>query len=456
MKTRKLLLINPFNSHKKDDFFDTSTISPPLSLGIIAALTPENWDIEILDENFDNFSYRDADMVGITVLTSAANRAYELAEIYKQNNIPVVLGGIHVSMMTDEALNYCDSVVVGEAESIWNILINDFEQSSLKKKYIGELGTLENAVAPRRDLFHKNYSYANIQTSRGCPMNCEFCSVHTFNGNRYRERPVNDVLDELGTIPDEHLFFVDDNIIGYTKKSEERALALFKGMIERGIKKDWYCQASLNIADKEEVLKYASLSGCRMILIGIESEKVSQLEEVNKKMNLKIGIDHYEEAFQRIHKHGISVLGALVYGLDSDSAEDLRNRTQYAISSGIDAMQATILTPLPGTRLFKRLEKENRLLYTNYPKDWERYHFHEVSHIPLKMTPEELNATVEECWRIMWDKKTIYKKMLHTLKETKNSKAAAWAFTSNTERHNIAFGKRKDGLTVDNILKGIV
>ncbi len=446
MKKKKLLLINPFNRLKKDDIYDKSSISPPLSLGIIAALTPDDWDVEILDENFDQYKYKEADLVGITALTSAANRAYEIAGDYRKRNIPVVLGGIHVSMMPNEALNYCDSVVIGEAESVWKSLINDFERSELKKKYTGALGSLENAPVPRRDLFHSSYAYANIQTSRGCPMNCEFCSVHTFNGNRYRERPVDEVLDELETIPDNLLFFVDDNIIGYTKKSEERALALFKGMIERGIKKDWYCQASLNIADKEEVLKYAALSGCRMILIGIESEKVSQLEEVNKKMNLKIGIDHYEEAFQRIHKHGISVLGALVFGLDSDSIEDLKNRTQYAINSGIDAMQATILTPLPGTRLYDRLKKDDRLLYTNYPTDWERYHFHEVSHKPVKMTPQELWDTVEECWTTMWEKKTIYKKMLRTLKETKNAKAATWAFTSNTERHNTAFGKRKDAI----------
>lgn len=453
LRKKKLILINPFNSLKRKELYDTSTISPPLSLGIIAALTPTDWDIEIIDENFVPFSFVEADLVGITVLTSAANRAYEIAEIYHKHNIPVVLGGIHVSMLTDEALKYCSAVVVGEAESIWGKLICDFNNSELKRIYRGEHGSMKNSVVPRRDLFHKDYSYANIQTSRGCPMCCEFCSVHTFNGDRYRERPVEEVLDELETIEDEHLFFVDDNIIGYSKKSEERALALFKGMVDRGIKKDWYCQASLNIADKEEVLKYAALSGCHMILIGIESEKVSQLEEVNKKMNLKIGIDHYEEAFQKIHSHGISVLGALVFGLDSDSVQDLKNRAQYAINSGIDAMQGTILTPLPGTGLYKRLEKENRLLYTDYPKDWEHCHFHEVSHIPLKMTTKELQETVEECWATMWDKKTIYKKMLRTLKETKNAKAAVWAFTSNTERHNTAFGNHREGLMVNTILK---
>lgn len=451
-KRNKLLLINPFNQAKTDETFDKRSISPPLGLGMIAGLTPKDWDIEIIDENFDVFKYKEADLVGITVLTSAAFRAYEISEIYRKKGIPTVLGGIHVSMLADEAEQYADTIVIGEAEIVWKTLLDDFLNNKLKKRYVGELKGLENSVHPRRDLFHPGYTYANIQTTRGCPMNCDFCSVHTFNGNKYRERPVDEVLDEIETIDDEHLFFVDDNLIGYTKDSAKRAISLFKGMIDRGIKKDWYCQASLNIADNEEVLKYAAESGCRMILIGIESEKIDQLQETNKKMNIKIGVDHYEESFQKIHKHGISVLGALVFGLDSDSLEDIKNRTKFAIESGIDAMQATIITPLPGTGLYKRLEKEGRLLYTNFPKDWEHYHFLEVSHKPIKMTPQELSDAMKECWTQLWDKKTVYRKMLKTLKQTKNVKAAAWAFASNTERHDLAFGDKAESWDIDRLL----
>lgn len=452
---KKLLLINPFNQSKRHELFDTRSISPPLGLGIIAGLTPDEWDIKIIDENFEEFAFEEADLVGITALTSAAYRAYELATIYRNKGIKVILGGIHVSMMAEEAESYADSIVIGEAESVWQDLLFDLENDNLKKRYYGELKDLNSSVFPRRDLFNKGYSYANIQTTRGCPMSCDFCSVHTFNGSKYRERPIEDVLDEMENIDNELLFIIDDNLIGYTKKSADRAVRLFKGMIDRGIKKDWYCQASLNIADNEEVLHYAAKSGCRMILIGIESEKVDQLQETNKKMNLKIGIDHYEEAFQKIHKHGISVLGALVFGLDSDSKEDIVNRTRFAIDSGIDAMQATIVTPLPGTGLFKRLQNENRLLYTDFPKDWERYHFHEVSHIPIKMTPDELTEAMDQCWKTMWEEKTVYKKMLRTLKETKNAKAATWAFASNTERHNTAFGKGGSEWNIDKLLEGI-
>lgn len=455
MGKRKLLLINPFNQHTKAGVYHTQTISPPLALGIIAALTPDHWDIEIIDENFEDYSFKEADLVGITALTANINRAYEIAAMYRKKGTPTVIGGIHASMLPEEAMKYADVVVSGEAESIWHRVLEDFENNDLKKKYHGELLSLENAPLPRRDLFHSDYAYANIQTTRGCPMNCDFCSVHTFNGSKYRQRPVEDVLDELETIPQDLVYFVDDNIIGYSKQSADRAISLFKGMIERGIKKDWYCQASLNVADNEEVLKYAAESGCRMILIGIESEKEEQLLEANKKLNLKMGIDKYKEVFDRIHKYGISVLGALIYGLDSDSKEDLYNRTQFAIDSGMDAMQATIVTPLPGTGLFNRMKAGNRLVYTDYPEDWKHYHFLEVVHRPEKLDPDEFMEAMLENWSIMYDDKLLQRKMLRTLKETRSSRAAVWAYLSNVERHNICFGDRKPPLDPNVLLGGL-
>ena len=455
MSRKKLILINPFNQHTKQGLYDTHTMSPPLALGIIAALTPENWDIEIIDENFDEFEFKDADLVGITAMTANINRAYEIAGIYRAKKVPTVIGGIHASMLPEEAANFFDVVVSGEAEGVWKILINDMEEGTLKDRYNGDLLPMNDAVLPRRDLFHPSYTSANIQTTRGCPMKCDFCSVHTFNGSRYRQRPVEDVLNELETIPQELIYFVDDNIIGYSKQSAKRAISLFKGMIKRGIKKDWYCQASLNVADNEEVLKYAAESGCRMILIGIESEKEEQLKEANKSLNLKMGIDKYNEVFSRIHKYGITVLGALIYGLDSDSIEDLSDRTRFAIESGMDAMQATIVTPLPGTGLYNRMKKEGRLIYTNYPEDWKHYHFLEVVHRPLKLEPKEFMEAMLENWSRMYDEKLLQKKMLRTLKVTKNAKSAAWAYLSNVERHNVCFGNRKAPLDPNILLKGL-
>ncbi|RLD82148.1 MAG: radical SAM protein [Bacteroidetes bacterium] len=455
MGKKKLILINPFNQHTKHGLHDTHAMSPPLALAIIAALTPLDWDIKIIDENFEEFTYKEADLVGITAVTANINRAYEIAGIYKQHGVTTVIGGIHASMLPDEAKKYADSVVTGEAESAWETLIEDFNTGSLKTLYHGELLPMVDTPLPRRDLFNPAYAYANIQTTRGCPMTCDFCSVHTFNGSRYRQRPVEDVLDELETIPQELVYFVDDNIIGYSKQSAERAISLFKGMIDRGIKKDWYCQASLNVADNEEVLKYAAESGCRMILIGIESEKEEQLKEANKKLNLKMGIEKYKEVFDRIHKYGISVLGALIYGLDSDSKQDLFDRTRFAIDSGMDAMQATIITPLPGTGLYKRMEKQNRLIYTNYPQDWKHYHFLEVVHRPIKMNPDEFMEAMLENWGIMYNDKLLQKKMLRSLKDTRSAKAATWSYLSNVERHNICFGHRKAPLDPNVLLRSL-
>ena len=450
----RLLLINPFSLSKRGDFHDVHALSPPLALGIIAALTPPHWEVEILDENFGEFEYRPADLVGITAMTANVNRAYELARIYRERGIPAVIGGIHASMMPLEAMDHVHTVVTGEAESVWQEVIADVESRQLKRRYDGKLLPMAGAPLPRRDLFHSSYTYANIQTTRGCPMKCDFCSVHTFNGSHYRERPVEEVLDELETIANDKVYFVDDNIIGYSKRSRERARELFRGMIRRGIRKDWYCQASLNVADDEEVLQLMADSGCRMILIGIESEKVHQLEEANKVLNLRMGIESYNEVFDRIHKYGISVLGALIYGLDSDTRQDLFDRTRFAIESRMDAMQATIVTPLPGTELFKRLEREGRLVFTNFPEDWEHYHFMEVVHRPGQMSQQTLMDAMLENWDILYDHKVIQKKMLQTLKFTGSKKAAAWSYLSNVERHNVVFGRRRAPLDPTVLLRG--
>lgn len=454
-RARKLLLINPFSKEKKEAFYDVHALSPPLALGIIASLTPPGWEVEILDENFDDFEFRFADLVGITAMTANVNRAYEIAGIYRGRGITTAIGGIHASMLPEEAGSYVDVVVTGEAESVWGDLIRDFEEGKLQSLYKGKLLPMENSPLARRDLFHSGYTYANIQTTRGCPMKCDFCSVHTFNGQHYRERPVKDVLDELETIPQEKVYFVDDNIIGYSRSSKERAKELFKGMIERGIKKDWYCQASLNVADDEEVLRYMAESGCRMILIGIESEDIHALEEANKKLNIKMGIESYNEVFDRIHKYGISVLGALIYGLDSDSEEALFARSRFAIESRMDGIQATIVTPLPGTGLYKRLEQEGRLLFTDFPADWEHYHFMEVVHRPAKMDPESLMQAMWDNWGLLYDHKIIQKKMLDTLKWTRSPKAAAWSYLSNVERHNVVFAGVRPPLDPSRYLAGM-
>ena len=186
-----------------------------MGLGIIAGLTPDAWDVELVDENFSPFTYHDADLVGITAFTFAANRAYQIAAAYRQQGVPVVMGGIHASMCFAEALQFVDAVVIGEAESVWPQVLADAVQGRLKRTYRGQWLDLAGLQPPRRDIYDSNYMFASVQTSRGCPFDCDFCSVTTYNGRRYRRRPTIEVLDEIESIPHDLLFFVDDNVIGY-------------------------------------------------------------------------------------------------------------------------------------------------------------------------------------------------------------------------------------------------
>lgn len=433
---KKLLLINPVNIARVGLTINKSSRFPPLGLGIVAALTPNDWVVKIIDENFTEFTYQEADLVGITAFTASVNRAYEIAKIYRDKNIPVIMGGIHASLQSEEAVTYVDSVVVGEAEDIWNRVIEDFESKNLQKIYISEKIDLIKMPQASHDLFDKRYLFGSIQTARGCPMDCEFCSVPSFNGHTYRQRPIEDVLDELEKIPQKMIFFVDDNIIGYGKSASKRALDLFKGIIERGIKKEWFCQASLNFADDEEILKYAAKSGCRMVFLGLEAENIESLKDANKKLNIKMGVNSYENAFKKINKYGIAVLGAFIYGLDSDTSEILYNRTNYIINSGVDVIQTTFLTPLPGTRLFNTMLKEGRLLHTNFPLDWNYFDMTEAIFKPKLMEPAELSLSMDKCNADVG--KAIWKKFFKTLIATRNFKTAMWALSSNINYQNVS------------------
>src|SRR5690554_1560611 len=440
---KRLVLINPSNPCKIGLTVNKSSRFPPLGLGIIAALTPEDWDIKIIDENFNTFKYEDADLVGITAFTSSVVRAYEIAKEYRKKNIPTIIGGIHASMLPDEAIQYVDTVVIGEAEGVWHQVISDFENGKLKRVYNGKIMDTDMIPAARHDLFHPEYIFGAVQTARGCPMDCEFCSVTQFNGHKYRQRPIKDVLDELENISQKMIFFVDDNILGHGKNANERAIKLFKGMIARGIKKEWFCQASINFSENEEVLKYAAKSGCKMVFIGLEAEDEESLGSINKKMNLKIGSNKYKDVINKINKYKIAVLGSFIYGLDNDTSNSLQNRIEYIINSSVDIMQTTILTPLPGTRLFEKFYEQERLIYNNFPEDWVHFDMTEVTYEPLHMTNEELAKIMSNSNCQLYAKKVIFSKFFKTLLATKSISASIWACSSNFNYRNVALGIEK-------------
>lgn len=432
---KKLVLVNPVNKRRRGLTVNPSSRFPPLCLGIVAALTPDNWDVEIVDENFDHFKFKEADLVGFTAFTSSITRAYEISAIYRKKGVKTVIGGIHASMMPDEASRYCDSVVVGEAEATWAKLIDDFENGKIKKRYEGDFTNVTELTGARHDLFHPGYLFDSVQTARGCPMDCDFCSVTVFNGRRYRQRSVEDVLDELETIKKKTLYIVDDNIYGYGKQAAGRAISLFKGIIDRGIKIDWLCQASINFAENDEVLEYAAKSGCRLVLLGIEAENSDALKDANKKLNMKT-LKNYKDIFRRINSHGIGVLGSFIYGMDSDTPKTLNDRTDYILNSSVDAIQISVMTPLPGTRLFSRMNDEGRLLYTNFPEDWDQYDMTNVVFKPGKMEQSDLSNSFFNAGYRLYNPLILWNRYLRSLANTGDITTSWWAYSANSNYMN--------------------
>ena len=444
MKKNTLLLIAP-----KNHVFRGWTLSPdyiyqPLNLGIIAALTPDNWKIKILDENVRQFKYYDADLVGITSFTSTAARAYEIAGMYRAKQVPVVMGGIHASMATGDAMKYVDTIVKGEAETAWPNVIRDFEEGRLQKFYEGEIQPLLNSPKPRRDLFYPGYYSASVQTTRGCPMDCSFCSVSAFNGKHYRFRPIDDVLDELQEMSHSSVLFVDDNIIGYSKQSLERAKELFEGMIRRNLKKQWYSQASINFADDEELLQLAKRSGCYGILLGVETEGKEQLKEVDKNYNIHRGVENYEKIFKKIRRQGIGVVGTFIFGFENDNAIGLKNRKKFINKSHADVIQATILTPLPGTKTFEKMSRNNMITHHTYPDSWSDFTFYSLVFRHPNFTQKEFYDEMYKVYKSIYSPWRIVLRSIKTFLATGNFILSLMTYRGNTHYWSIV----KEALTL--------
>jgi radical SAM superfamily enzyme YgiQ (UPF0313 family) len=376
---------------------------PRLSLVSLASLVPSGVDVKIIDETVENIDFDMAvDLVGISVMTYHAPRAYEISSRFRSRGIKVVLGGIHPTALPEEAIRHADSVVIGEAEETWPILLEDFKKGGLKPFYKQErLTSLENLPIQRLDLLKPGAYMTNncVQNSRGCPHGCDFCSVTNFFGKSYRFRPVKDVIKEVESLPGDYLVFVDDNIAGNKKYARELFSAL------KPLKKKWGSQCSLTLANDPELLKLAAESGCGAMFVGIETLSQDNLLGVNKGFNR---VSSYEELIKRFHDNGIMINAGIIFGFDNDDESVFEKTVCFLEKNRIGLVLFSILTPLPGTGFYKKVEREGRII----DRDWSHYDGRHVVFKPKLMTPDTLEDGFYWSYRQFFSYGSILKRLL--------------------------------------------
>jgi radical SAM superfamily enzyme YgiQ (UPF0313 family) len=445
----RLYLINPTNPlvscvTVKANRWNRYRVWKPLSLLVLARQTPPAWEVTILDENVRRIDYTNLakpDLVGITAFTSQAPRAYEIAGQFRALGVPVVMGGIHATMCKDEVLRHVDAVVTGEAEDIWTRVLADCQSGHLATHYDGGQVRVEDLVPARQDLLPEGYAFGTIQTTRGCPLNCSFCSVTAFNGSQYRQRPVADVVAELATIPEKRVLFVDDNLIGTRPDHIARAKDLFRAIAKAKLHKEWIAQATINFADDEELMALAWSAGCRGVFIGFESGSAEGLRELGKKFNLRAGRD-FRASVRRIQRHKILVMGSFIIGLDVDDAGIGRRVATTAKQYGVDSLNALFLTPLPGTRLWDQMKSEGRILLEAFPADWRFYTLNfPVARYRL-LSSSAVMKEMDDCnrafysvpgvaarfWRTLWQRRKPLINLIANLSTMRNSRAESLSY----------------------------
>jgi radical SAM superfamily enzyme YgiQ (UPF0313 family) len=356
---------------------------PQLTLSLIAALTPPEHEIQIVEEvygekvNFDG----DYDVIGISIMTQTCIRGYQIANEFKKRGKIVVFGGIHATAMPDEAILYGNAVVIGEAEGLWDIVLDDIRHHRLKSFYkLDKLPDLQSHVMPRRDLIKCSsgkFSIAPIETTRGCPYNCDFCTVSRFFGTRQRHKPISDIITDIESCKEKNLFFLDDNITGDKRYAKE----LFRAMIPQ--KKIWVGQASIQVASDTELIKLAYQSGCRALLIGFESMSDSGINQYRKTLKT---VDENILAVKKLQDNGIMTMASLIFGLDSDTPAVFDIAHDFLTRSKAAFFQACVMTPYPGTPVFNKLRSQGRIL----TDDWNRFDASKVIIRPENISPEAL------------------------------------------------------------------
>ena len=362
----------------------------PLLFAIMDAITPKNIKMEYYDERVEDLPEKiDSDVIALSVETFAARRAYELARKYKTKKNTIVMGGFHPTMLPDEALEYCDTVLIGDAEDTWPEFLNDFRKHKHKKKYVSSNKAKIAKIDFNSKVFDgKKYNKIGlVQFSRGCKFNCDFCSIRTFYNCKVRQKSLEDIVSEIKCIKEKLLFFIDDNIF----LDEKSAIELFEAI--KPLKKKWACQISMDVAFNDKLLKIMKDSGCILVLMGFESLNENNLKLMNKVANLNI--KYYEKAIKNIYKYNLMIYGTFVLGYDYDTKEDIEKTMKFALDNNLTLDNFNPLIPMPGTRLYKRLEENNKLIYDKWWLE-KSYCYGDTAFYPESMTPDELKDGCRE------------------------------------------------------------
>lgn len=403
---KKLLLIQPTPYSRDGELIKRKKLyMVGLALPLIAALTPKEWEVQLVLETIEDVPFdTDADVIGISSMGHAVIRTLDIAKEFKRRGKTVILGGYMVSLMPEEAKKYCDSVVVGDVEGVWQEVLQDLEGGRLQPYYRKELTTLENMPLPRYDLLveKKIGDFLPVQAGRGCPNTCTFCSVYCLYRGKYIRRSIPEVIRDIKKVKDlgfNKFILLDDNIA-----SDQEYMFKLSQEIKK-LKMQWMSQCSITVAKNERLLKAIADSGCTVLSFGIESIQQESLNELNKGW---AKTSEYPELMAKIRRAGIEISTEMVVGTDADTLESIAATAHFINQNKIIIPRFYILTPIPGTDLFKKLEEKNKI----YNRDIYSYNGTEAVHIPAKMTPEELTQAYWQLYSQVFSISSIIRRTL--------------------------------------------
>ncbi len=373
----KILLVSPVRDPHK--FTNKGILIPQLALFILQGLTPKKHEVKIVEEEYMELDYdEECDVVAISCLTSNAYRGYRIADAFREKGKIVVMGGIHPSLLPDEALEHADAVVIGEAEGVWEKILDDIESDKLQERYHEPNPDLDRYIPKDFSTLSKKrmYNLVPLQTSRGCPYDCDFCCVTDIFGKKIKLIPIKHVVRDIKESGGRNFIFLDDNIIGHKKYAKE----LFTALIPLKIR--WVGQSSISFANDIEMMKLAKLSGCKGLFIGLES-----VEESNNHQYTKLkSLEDTKRSIKKILRMGIIIQASVIFGFDDDTHETFGKTIKFLRKNRISLASINALTPYPGTRVFEKFKETGRLLH----EKWEYYDHHTVVFQPKNMTPLEL------------------------------------------------------------------